>query len=196
MKLIIKRRVVKGAGLVALALLPALACRQDMHDQPRFEPLESSDFFEDGRSARPYIRGTVARGGLRQDEHLYRGRVDGELSDTVPFSVTRRTLERGRERFDIFCAPCHGRLGNGQGMIVQRGFRSPPSFHEDRLRDMPVGHFFDVITNGFGTMKDYASRVTVYDRWAIAAYIRALQLSHNATLDDVPTAERQGLEEQ
>ena len=194
--MITKRRVAKSVGLVALALLPALGCRQDMHDQPRFEPLESSDFFKDGRSARPYIRGTVARGGLRQDDHLYRGRVGGELADTIPFSVTRQTLERGQERFDIFCAPCHGRLGNGQGMIVQRGFRPPPSFHEDRLRDMPVGHFFDVITNGFGTMKDYASRVTVYDRWAIAAYIRALQLSQNATLDDVPTAERQRLEGQ
>jgi hypothetical protein len=167
-----------------------------MHDQPRFEPLEPSDFFEDNRSARPYVRGTVARGGLRQDEHLYRGRVGGELADTIPFSVTRQTLERGRERFDIFCAPCHGRLGTGQGVIVQRGFRPPPSFHEDRLREMPVGHFFDVITNGFGTMKDYASRVPVEDRWAISAYIRALQFSQNANLDDVPSAERQRLEAQ
>ena len=193
--LITKRRLPKSAGVLALALLPALGCRQDMHDQPRFEPLESSDFFEDGRSARPYLRGTVPRGGLRQDEHLYRGRTGGELADTFPSPVARGILERGQERFNIFCSPCHGRLGNGQGMIVQRGFRSPPSFHEERLHDMPVGHFFDVITNGFGTMKDYASRVPVEDRWAIAAYIRALQFSQNATLDEVPAAERQRLED-
>lgn len=173
----------------------AVGCRQDMHDQPRFEALEASDFFDDGRSARPYVRGTVARGSLRHDDHFYTGRVDGELVETLPFELTREHLERGRERFDIFCSPCHGGLGNGEGMIVQRGFRRPPSFHEDRLREMPIGHFYDVISNGFGTMKDYSSRVAPEDRWAIAAYIRALQLSQRTTLDDVPPAERQRLEE-
>jgi hypothetical protein len=166
-----------------------------MHDQPRFEALEASDFFEDGRSARPQIPGTVARGGLKRDEHLYYGRVDGELAETLPFPVTRDVLKRGRERFDIFCTPCHGGLGNGEGMIVQRGFRRPPSFHEQRLRDIPVGHFFDVVTNGFGTMIDYSSRIPPKDRWAIAAYIRALQLSQNASLDDAPPSERRSLEE-
>ena len=166
-----------------------------MHDQPRFEALEASDFFEDGRSARPYVNGTIARGALRDDEHLYFGRVNGEIADTVPLPVTRELLEKGHERFDIFCTPCHGQLGNGEGMIVQRGFRRPPSFHEERLRNMPVGHFYDVISNGFGTMVDYSSRVAPRDRWAIAAYIRALQLSQRATLEDVPPTERQRLEE-
>jgi hypothetical protein len=166
-----------------------------MHDQPRFEPLEASPLFEDGRSARPYMRGTIPRGGLRQDDHFYTGRIDGELAETLPFELTRERLERGRERYDIFCSPCHGGLGNGEGMIVQRGFRRPPSFHEDRLREIPIGHFYDVISNGFGTMMDYSSRVKPEDRWAIAAYIRALQLSQNAALDDVPPAERQRLED-
>jgi hypothetical protein len=166
-----------------------------MHDQPRFEALESSDFFDDGRSARPPVRGTVARGSLRQNDHLYSGRVNGELVETLPYDLNRERLERGHERFDIYCTPCHGGLGNGEGMIVQRGFRRPPSFHEDRLREMPIGHFYDVISNGFGTMKDYSSRIPAEDRWAIAAYIRALQLSQNATIEDVPPAERQRLEE-
>ncbi len=182
-------------SFLSLSLTLVAGCRQDMHDQPRFEALEASDFFEDGRSARPHVPGTIARGGLKHDEHFYYGRVDGELAEILPFPTSREVLERGRERFDIFCTPCHGGLGNGEGMIVQRGFRRPPSFHEQRLRDMPVGHFFDVVTNGFGTMIDYSSRVSPEDRWAIAAYIRALQLSQNASLDDVPPSERQRLEE-
>lgn len=186
---------VSKSFLLLMLVLVAVGCRQDMHDQPRFEALEASDFFEDGRSARPHVPGTIARGGLKHDEHFYYGRVDGELAETIPFPVSREVLERGRERFDIFCTPCHGGLGNGEGMIVQRGFRRPPSFHEQRLRDMPVGHFFDVVTNGFGTMIDYSSRVSPEDRWAIAAYIRALQLSQNASLDDVPPSERQRLQE-
>jgi hypothetical protein len=180
---------------VAAVLFLALGCRQDMHDQPRFEALEASPLFEDGRSARPHVRGTMPRGGLRHDDHFYTGRIDGEPAETLPFTLTRERLERGRERYDIFCSPCHGGLGNGEGMIVQRGFRRPPSFHEDRLREMPVGHFYDVISNGFGTMMDYASRVPPEDRWAIAAYIRALQFSQNAALDDVPPAERRQLED-
>ena len=188
-------RSLVGVTLIVATMLFATGCRQDMHDQPRFETLEASDFFEDGRSARPYVNGTIARGALREDEHLYFGRVNGEIADTVPFPVTRELLEKGHERFDIFCTPCHGQLGNGEGMIVQRGFRRPPSFHEERLRNMPVGHFYDVISNGFGTMVDYSSRVAPRDRWAIAAYVRALQLSQRATLEDVPPTERQRLEE-
>ncbi|MDW8167442.1 MAG: cytochrome c [Acidobacteriota bacterium] len=129
------------------------------------------------------------------DEHLYTGKVRGQLAETFPFPITRSILERGRERYDIFCAPCHGRDGYGEGMIVQRGFRQPSSFHTDRLRQAPVGYFFDVITNGFGTMYSYASRIPPEDRWAIVAYIRALQLSQNARLQDVPPAERRRLTE-
>jgi cytochrome c len=182
-------------SLGVLTVLLAVGCRQDMHDQPRFEALEASDFFKDGRSARPHVNGTIARGALREDVHLYYGRVNGEIADTVPFPVTREVLVRGRERYNIYCTPCHGQLGNGDGMIVQRGFRRPPSYHEERLLDMPVGHFYDVISNGYGTMMDYSSRIAPEDRWAIAAYIRALQLSQKATLEDVPPAERQRLEE-
>jgi hypothetical protein len=169
-------------------------CRQDMHDQPRYEPLEASAFFEDGRASRPSIPGTVARGQLRTDTHLYAGKVNGELADTLPFPVTRALLERGRERYDIYCVPCHDRTGNGQGIVVHRGFRRPPSFHIDRLREAPIGHFFDVMSNGFGAMMDYAAQVTPQDRWAIATYIRALQLSQHATLADVPPEKRQQLQ--
>jgi hypothetical protein len=157
-----------------------------MHDQPRYEPLEASSFFADGRASRPLVPGTVARGQLRTDTHFYLGKVDGALVDALPLPVTRPLLERGRERYDIYCSPCHDRLGSGQGMIVRRGFRRPPSLHIDRLREAPIGHFFDVISNGFGVMTDYAAQVTPPDRWAIAAYIRALQLSQHAQLADVP----------
>jgi len=189
-------KVRERAGGVVLLLglvLGAGACRQDMHNQPRYKPLGGSAFFEDGRASRPLVEGTVPRGYARTDEHLYRGKVNGRLVETFPFPITRQVLERGRERYDIFCAPCHGRDGYGEGMIVQRGFRQPPSFHTERLRRAPVGHFFDVITNGFGTMYSYASRIPPEDRWAIVAYIRALQLSQNATLQDVPPAERRRL---
>jgi mono/diheme cytochrome c family protein len=179
--------------LTLFFLLGAAACRQDMHDQPRYEPLERSTFFEDGRSARPFVDGTVARGQLQLDDHFYTGKVNGELVATLPFAATQEILARGQERYNIFCSPCHDRVGNGAGMIVQRGFRQPPSFHIDRLRQAPVGHFFDVMTNGFGTMYGYADRIQPKDRWAIVAYIRALQLSQNATLDDIPAAERSKL---
>jgi hypothetical protein len=178
--------------IVILCFLGA-ACRQDMHDQPRYEPLERNTFFEDGRSARPFVEGTVARGQLHLDDHFYTGKVNGELVTTLPFAVTPEVLARGQERYNIFCSPCHDQVGNGRGMIVQRGFRQPPSFHIDRLRQAPVGHFFDVMTNGFGTMYSYADRVAPKERWAIIAYIRALQLSQNATLEDVPAAERSKL---
>jgi mono/diheme cytochrome c family protein len=156
-----------------------------MHDQPRFEPLEASSFFRDGRSARPLVPGTVARGRLFEDEHLYQGRVGGELAATFPIEVTLATLQHGRERYDIFCSPCHAYDGSGDGMIVRRGMRRPTSFHAERLVKSPPGYFFDVITHGFGAMYDYADRVPAEDRWAIVAYIRALQRSRTGTRADL-----------
>lgn len=178
---------------LAAWLVPVLlvACQQKMADQPRSEPLGKSDFFADGRASRPLVDGTVPRGRLESDERIYTGKSGGREVDTFPLPVTRELLARGRERFDIFCAPCHDRLGNGQGMIVRRGYRTPPSFHSDRLRQAPVGHFFDVATRGFGAMPDYAQQTSAEDRWAIAAYIRALQLSRQARLAELPEAERQ-----
>lgn len=174
--------------------LAAGGCRQDMHDQPKYKAQAGSDFFIDQRAARPLLEGTVARGFERADTLLYTGRADGQPAAVFPFAVTPAVMERGRERFDIFCSPCHGRTGAGDGLVVRRGFRRPVSFHEDRLRAMPPGHFFDVMTNGFGAMPDYAQQVPVADRWAIAAYIRALQRSQRATLGDVPPTERSALE--
>jgi len=167
-----------------------------MHTQPKYKPLAQTDFFGDGRAARPAVEGTVARGHLRLDDHLYTGKVNGQPVTTFPFVITRRDLERGRERYNIYCTPCHDAAGTGHGMIVLRGFPPPPSYHIQRLRDAPVGHFFDVITNGFGNMYSYAARVTPEDRWRIIAYIRALQLSQAATPADLPPAERQRLEGQ
>lgn len=181
--------------VLLLGLLTAVACRQDMHDQPRYEPLEGSRFFDDGRSARPRVEGTVARGQLHENTHFYTGRIDGEPARSYPIEVTRETLARGRQRYQIFCQPCHGGLGNGNGMIVQRGFTQPTSFHDPRLRRMAPGYVFDVITNGFGAMTSYATRVPPEDRWALAAYVRALQLSQNARLSDVPQDVRRELEE-
>jgi mono/diheme cytochrome c family protein len=168
-----------------------MACRQDMHDAPRYEPLEASAFFANGSASRTLVANTVPRGFLREDELLYTGKVSGQFADTFPMAVTADVMARGQERYNVFCAPCHGRTGVGNGMIVQRGFRQPPSYHEQRLRDAPAGYFYDVMTNGFGAMQDYAAQVPVADRWAIAAYIRALQLSHSATVADVP-ADRRG----
>lgn len=181
---------------MALACVVTLAgCRQDMHDQPKYIPLRSSDFFPDGRSARAPVEGTVARGQLREDVHLYTGMIAGKPAETFPFPVTREVLDRGRERFNAICAPCHSRLGDGNGIIVLRGYRRPESFHTDRLRKAAVGYYFDVMTRGFGAMPDYAPQLTPQDRWAIAAYIRALQLSQAATLEDVPAEERRRLEQ-
>jgi mono/diheme cytochrome c family protein len=176
--------------LVALSLTLA-ACRQDMHDAPRYRPLRGSEFFTNGSSARALVANTVARGQLREDEHFYTGKVNGEPATEFPMAITPEIMARGQERFNVFCSPCHGRTGMGNGMIVQRGFRQPPSYHEERLRNAPVGYFFDVMTNGFGAMQDYAAQVPPSDRWAIAAYIRALQLSQHATVADVP-ADRRG----
>jgi cytochrome c553 len=157
-----------------------------MHDAPRYDPLEASTFFADGQSARQLVPNTVARGQLREDRHLFEGVVDGRPADVFPMPVTEAVMLRGRDRFEVFCSPCHGSTGTGNGMIVQRGFRQPPSYHEDRLRAAPVGYFFDVITHGFGAMQDYASQLPVDDRWAVTAYIRALQLSQGAAPEDVP----------
>jgi cytochrome c553 len=184
--------------LMAVAsLLPIflVSCQQKMADQPRYKPLGKSEFFGDDRSSRPVVEGAVARGRLETDGHFYTGKLGGKEAETFPFPVTREVLSRGRERFDIFCAPCHDRIGNGQGMIVRRGYRAPPSYHIDRLRQAPAGHFFDVITHGFGAMPDYAQQIAPEDRWAIAAYIRALQLSQHATLADLPDEERKKLAE-
>jgi mono/diheme cytochrome c family protein len=177
-----------------LALLFVPGCRQDMTDQPRYEPLEASTFFADGRAARPLVQGTVARGQLHANSRLYTGKVDNSFIETVPFAVTYAQLQRGRERYDIYCAPCHSRTGNGDGIVVRRGFRRPPSLHIERLRRAPVGYYFDVITSGFGVMPDYAGQISARDRWAIIAYIRALQLSQHASLADVPKDERSRFE--
>jgi mono/diheme cytochrome c family protein len=181
--------------LAACCFLLLAGCQQQMADQPRYKPLARSTFFGDERSARPLVPGTVARGHLNADEAFFTGKSGGKLVDTLPFPISPEVLARGQERFDIFCAPCHGRTGNGDGMVVRRGFRPPPSYHTDRLRQAPVGHFFDVMTKGFGAMPDYVAQVPPRDRWAIVAYIRALQLSQNATLADVPPAERKRLTE-
>lgn len=177
----------------ALAFITLTACRQDMQNEPRYKPLAGSEFFADGRSARPMVEGTVARGHLRIDEARYTGKIDGEDIDQFPIPIAKEDIERGQARFNIYCTPCHGRLGDGNGMVVLRGFRQPPSYYSDRLVHAPVGHFFDVITNGFGAMVSYASRVQTDDRWRIIAYIRALQLSESASQADVPPGQLQTL---
>jgi mono/diheme cytochrome c family protein len=173
-----------------LAVLALTGCRQDMQDQPRFKPLAESDFYADLRSARPPVEGTVARGQLHEDTYFYSGKLGNNPGDYMPFPVTDDVLARGRERFNIYCAPCHSRTGDGNGMIVQRGFRAPPSYHTERLRKAPLGYFFDVMTEGFGAMPDYASQIPPRDRWTIVAYIRALQLSQEATMSDVPAGQK------
>ena len=157
------------AGFAGFAFLFGSACRQDMHDQPKYTPLRGSTFFTDARSARSPVEGTVARGLLRDDELLYSGKLNGVDAAVFPFRVDAQVMARGQERFNIYCAPCHSRTGEGDGMVVLRGYRRPPSMHQDRLRNAPVGHFFDVVTNGFGAMPDYASQIKPADRWAIVA---------------------------
>ena len=179
---------------LAAAVLFAAACRQDMHDAPRYEPYEKSDFFPDKRSARPLVAGTIARGHLREDTPAATGKVAGAFVAAVPVPVTQALVERGRQRFEIYCSPCHGYTGAGDGMVVLRGFRAPASLHDPRVRAQPDGYFFDVISNGFGVMPDYAAQVGVADRWAVIAYIRALQLSQGATVADVPADRRGALE--
>lgn len=179
--------------LLCVVVLTAAGCTQDMATQPRYNPLRASSFFGDGRSARPLVDGTVARGYLRTDEKLYTGMVGGKPIDAIPVKITREDLRRGQERFNINCSPCHDRLGYGNGMVPQRGFRHPPSYHIERLRNAPIGYFFDVMTRGFGAMQNVADRVTPEDRWRIAAYIRALQLSQKATINDVDITEKSKL---
>ncbi len=173
-----------------LVVLALAGCRQDMHDQPRFKPLAKSDFYSDLRSARVPVEGTVARGQLHEDTYFYTGKMGSSPGDYMPFAVNDDVLARGRERFNIYCAPCHSQLGDGNGVIVQRGFRRPPSYHTERLRKAPLGYFFDVMSNGFGAMPEYASQITARDRWNIVAYIRALQLSQNASAADVPAGQQ------
>lgn len=187
-----------GGWMLAAATLAlvCVGCRLDMHVQPRYNPYDPTDFFNDGQSARMPVAGTVPRGDLTlgPDELLFTGQVNGQVATGFPFPITREILDRGRERFNINCSPCHGLAGDGDGMIVQRGFRRPPTFHDDRLRNIPVGYFFQVITNGFGVMYPYGYRVTPRDRWAIIAYIRALQLSRQVSVTDLPAADQQKLQ--
>lgn len=178
-----------------LLIVAVTGCRRDMFQQPSEKPLERSDFFQDNRMAsRPLPAHTVARGQLEEDEAFYTGKIGTNFVASFPMPMTHDVLLRGQERFNIYCAPCHGQTGDGHGMIPQRGYPAPPSYHIDRLRQVPVGYFFDVITRGYGVMYSYAARVEPADRWAIAAYIRALQLSRDANISDVPAGERAQLE--
>jgi hypothetical protein len=189
----VERRRAASAGVAALAFAALLggACRQDMHDQPRVKPLAESAFFADGSGARPLPAHTVARGELRADRALHTGRhEDDSLLTELPVPLDRMILLRGRERYDIFCAPCHGRTGEGDGMVVRRGYKAPVSYHQDRLRMAPLGYYFDVMTNGFGVMPSYASQIPVEDRWAIASYIRALQFARRFEAEKLTAEER------
>ena len=179
----VRTATVMGA---AAAMLVLAGCRQDMHNQPKFYPQRGADrsIMADGRSARPQVLNTVAR-NQTQDEYFMTGMIGGKEGDGLPIPLNADTIARGQERYNIYCTACHSRVGNGVGMIVQRGYRPAGNFHTDRMRAMPLGHFFNVMTNGYGAMPDYAAQVTPEDRWAIAAYIRALQLSQNAKPSDV-----------
>ena len=174
------------SALAVMAATMLLAgCRQDMHDQPKFYPQRGTSLFVDGRSVRPQVDNTVSRGQLREDAYFDSGMQNGAEGNSIPVPVTMELLQRGQERYNIYCTPCHSRVGNGAGMIVQRGYRPAGNFHTERLRNAPLGHFFSVITNGYGAMPDYAAQLTPADRWAVVAYIKALQLSQNASQADV-----------
>ena len=175
------------AAATTILLLSGLGCRQDMHDEPKFFPQRGTNFYADGRSVRPQVDHTVARSQLHADNYFYTGYINGKEGDALPFPATMKVLERGEERYNIYCTPCHSRVGNGDGMIVQRGYAQAANFQTNRLRTATLGHFFDVMTNGYGSMPDYAAQITPEDRWAIAAYMRALQLSQNAQRSDVPS---------
>jgi mono/diheme cytochrome c family protein len=182
------RQILVAVPMAAIAML--CGCRIDMHVQPRENPLSRNDFYADQRSERPPVEGTVARGDLREDTYFYTGKIGNNPGDYLPFPLTKEVLQRGRERYNIYCAPCHSQVGDGNGFVPSRGFaRKPPSYHIPRLQKAPLGYFYDVITNGFGIMPDYASQVPPRDRWDIVAYIRALQLSQNATRADVPAGQ-------
>ena len=181
-----------SAVLLAGAGIALTGCsRLDMQDQPKYRPQRPSAFFADGRSERQPVEGTLARGTLNEDTAFYEGKdAAGKDIEEFPIAVNKAVIERGQQRFDVYCSPCHGRIGNGLGMIVRRGFKHPPSYHIDRLREAPVGHLYDVMTNGYGAMLNYAAQVQPRDRWAIAAYIRALQYSENANINDLPAEAR------
>jgi mono/diheme cytochrome c family protein len=172
--------------VAVLSLIAAAGCRQDMHNQPKYRGLRGTEFFADGGSARPLVEGTVARGTLQDDAVFFTGKVGTATVKELPFPVDDGVLNRGQERFNIYCTPCHDATGSGKGMVVQRGFKAPPSFHDERLRNADAGYFFDVMTNGFGAMPDYRMQLSARDRWSVVAYIRALQLSQHAAASDVP----------
>lgn len=179
-------RAIRYALCAILLLLATTGCNDDMKNQARYEPLEKSSFYEDGRASRAPVEGTVPRGHLEENIALHKGKVDGKHVTNFPINIDEKTLKRGMERYNIYCALCHDAVGNGNGIIVQRGFTKPPSFHEERIVNAPVGYLFDIMTNGLGDMAGYSAEVNVQDRWAIAAYIKTLQLSQNADLKDAP----------
>ena len=195
------RAAMRAARATALcgafaATLVMAGCRQDMQDEPKFIPQRGTDFYADGRSARPQMENTVARGQLHEDSYFYTGLQDGKEGNTMPFPVTLQVLERGQERYNVYCTPCHSRVGNGEGMIVERGYRPAGDFHTPRLIAAPLGHFFNVMTNGYGAMPEYAAQVAPADRWAIVTYIKALQLSQNAKpADAAPDAKVESLKD-
>ena len=181
------------AALVPMLVACVVACRQDMHDQPKYQPLQPSAFFADGRASRPVVEGTVPRGGLALDATRATGKLGKDYAPN-PLPRTVGTFRRGRERYEIYCAPCHDRAGTGNGMIVERGFKQPTSFHDDRLRAVADGYLFETITQGYGVMPSYAAQIPVDDRWAIAWWVRVLQRSQSATLADVPLEDRAKLD--
>ena len=182
-------------GLLILLAFGAAGCRQDMHDQPKLKPYRSSEFFADGSGMRPLPAHTVARGSLQEVSHFFTGRMtDGSIATELPMPITKALLKRGQERFTIYCTPCHGQVGDGRGMVVRRGYKQPTSYHDERLRQVPIGYFFDVMTNGFAVMPSYAPQVPPEDRWAIAAYIRALQLSQHVDAASLTAEQRAALD--
>ena len=188
----LSRRLLSCA--VLLGIVGLTGCRLDMQIEPKYRGYEASNFFRDGHSEQQPVPGTVARGELRTDTLMYAGLLDGKEANLFPFPITKKDLERGQQRFDIYCTPCHDFTGSGHGMVVQRGFPAPPSYYEKKLMDAPVGHFFRVMTYGYGTMYSYADRLSTKDRWCIAAYIRALQMTHQPNMNNVPPQEQKILE--
>lgn len=188
------RAALTGMALVVCAaMLSACDIRRNMYDQAKFEPYEATDFFGDRQSSRPLVPNTVPREHEDADDHLYRGMIDGKFADSFPFPVTAEVLERGKSRFNIYCTPCHGAAGYGDGMIVQRGYKRPTDYHSEGFRDnpdKPVGYIYDVISNGFGVMSGYGYQLRPEDRWAVVAYVRALQFSQHALVSDLPEEDR------
>jgi mono/diheme cytochrome c family protein len=189
------RAVALRSAFALLLAVTAAGCRQDMHDQPKLKPYRGSTFFADGSGMRTLPANTVARGTLREDSHFFTGRLaDGSMATELPMPMTRALLKRGQDRFNIYCTPCHGQVGEGRGMVVRRGYKQPTSYHDERLRQAPIGYFFDVMTNGFAIMPSYAPQIPPEDRWAIAAYIRALQLSQHVDVARLTAEQRAALD--